>query len=366
MNYRDSCDIILPTCGELELVRDCVESLMRSTSYPYRLIVVYNGNQKEALIYLQGLTGLGKIEISIIEPGENLGWIMSINKALEMSKDSKYVCFQNDDTIFTKGWLEELVDIFEKDPNIGIANPEWEKPNRVSIDEYAAFIKKYKGQTIDTDWCRGHSFFVRREVIEKIGGLDTVYLPGYYDDRDYSLKAIKAGYKCVRARAAFVYHIRNATMNKMVGEEATRNLNEKNSEIFYKRWGRPLKIVFVIKNSPAAKGMLQKVCLDQNKVVAIVKRPSGIGYEHTNMKILSFKPFLFNLKTFVYIAAIRSKKSQKAVDLIFTDDEKFYKLAEFFSSILPSRVTYRESMNELSGEVILSVRDKKERDKSQR
>ena len=258
MNYRDSCDIILPTCGDLKLVRDCVESLIRSTSYPYRLIVVYNTSQKEALEYLRVLAASGKTEIKIIEPGENLGWIRSINKALEISKDSKYVCFQNDDTIFTEGWLEELAGIFEKYQDVGIANPEWEKPDGMSVDEYAASIKKYKGQTIDTDWCRGHSFFVKREVIEKIGPLDTAYLPGYYDDRDYSLKAIKAGYRCVRAKSAFVHHIRNATMNKMAGEKATRELNEKNGEIFYRRWGRPLKIVFVIKNAEGAKRMLQR------------------------------------------------------------------------------------------------------------
>ena len=360
------CDIILPTCGDLKLVRDCVESLIRSTSYPYRLIVVYNSSQKEAIEYLKGLGSSGKIEIKIIEPGENLGWIRSINKALEVSKDSKYVCFQNDDTIFTEGWLEEMVYIFEKYQDVGIANPEWEKPDGVRIDEYAKLIKKYKGQTIDTDWCRGHSFFVRREVIEKIGGLDTAYLPGYYDDRDYSLKAIKAGYRCVRAKAAFVYHIRNATMNRMVGEETTRNLNEKNSKIFYKKWGRPLKIVFVIKAAEAAKPILQKVCLDQNKVVAIIKRPCDIGYEHTNMKVLSFRPFLFKLKTFAYIASMRSKKSQKAIDLIFTNDKEFYKLSKFFSNIMPSEVTYHKNMDDLSGEVILSVRDKKELDKNQR
>ena len=68
-----------------------------------------------------------------------------------MSKDSKYVCFQNDDTIFTEGWLEEMVYIFEKYQDVGIANPEWEKPDGVSIDEYAASIKKYRGQAIDTD-----------------------------------------------------------------------------------------------------------------------------------------------------------------------------------------------------------------------
>jgi glycosyltransferase involved in cell wall biosynthesis len=306
----------------------------------------------------------GRLNMELIEPQENLGWIRSINTGLERSADSKYVCFQNDDTIFTEGWLEELVDIFEKDPQVGIANPEWEKPADLSAGEYAPKLKKYKGQTIDIDWCRGHCFFVRREVVEKIGGFDMVYLPVYYDDRDYSLKAIKAGYRCVKAKGAFVDHIRNVTMKKAMEQEKINALMERNGRVFYKRWGYPLKLIFVLNDIKSSGELLRNVCMDQNKVIVIKKARGALPYEHTNLKVLEFGPFLFNVKTLFYIMTKRSKKHQKGIDYIFTNDDGFYSFTKLFRSFVTAQIIFGANMNDLSEIAVGLIRVKKEKDKS--
>lgn len=364
MNFKDSCDIILPTCGQVELIRDCIESLIRSTKYPYRLIVIDNGNSPEATSYLSRMRSSGRLDMVLIKPEENLGWIRSINTGLELSKESKYVCFQNDDTVFTEGWLDEMAGIFEKDPKIGIANPEWEKPDDVSIDEYASTLKKYKGQTIDMDWCRGHCFFIRREVVDKIGGFDTVYLPVYYDDRDYSLKAIEAGYRCVKAKGAFVYHVRNVTMKRTMEHNKISALMERNGRIFYKRWGYPLRLILILKDKASARGLLQGLCLDQNKVIVLTYTSGNVPYEHTNMTILRFNTFLYNLKVLVYLLTKRSKKQQKAIDFIFTDNRSFYSFAHPLKGIITSDIILADDMASLSEKAIALVKEKKENDKN--
>ena len=362
---RDACDIILPTCGQVKLIRDCIESLIKSTRYPFRLIAIDNGNSDEASAYLKGVLLSKQLDdMELIKPEENLGWIRSINTGLGLSKDSKYVCFQNDDTVFTDGWLEELVDIFEKDPAIGIANPEWEKPDDVSLDEYATGLKKYKAQAVDTDWCRGHCFFVRREVVEKLGGFDTVYLPAYYDDRDYSLKAIAAGYRCVMAKGAFVYHIRNVTMKTVMEQSKISDLMERNGRIFYKRWGHPLRIIFVLKNKKNSKPLLQKMCMDQNKVIVITDNSREVPYEHTNMEVLRLGSFLFNLKALAFIATKRSKKQQKGVNFVFTDDKSFYSFSKIFGALITTGIIFEEDTSALSSKALALVSQKKEKDKN--
>ena len=363
------CDIILPTCNQPGLLKECIESLIASTRFPYRLIVIDNGNSKEAAEYLKGMFSSGSLDMVLIKPEENLGWIRSINKGLGLSKDSEYVCFQNDDTVFTKGWLEEVVSIFEKDPEIGIVNPEWEKPEDIDINKYAFELKKkYAGQTIDIDWCRGHCFVVKREVVEKLGGFDPVYIPVYYDDRDYSLKAIEAGYRCVKAKGAFVDHVRNVTMKKTMRQDKISDLMERNGKIFYRRWGHPLRVVFAFRDPAGSGKLLRTVCMDQNKVIVLVrdgkiwgnrgKEGKGL-YEHTNMKVLRFAGAFFNIAATVYVMSNRSKKQQKKTDFVFTDDKSFYSFLKPFAMFIPAEIIFRESLDSLAKETLRSVKEKK-------
>lgn len=360
---EDRCDIILPTCGQTGIIRDCIESLIKHTKYPFRLIAIDDGATPEASELLEGLSRSGRLDMALIKPPENIGWVRAINRGLEGSKGSKYVCFQNDDTVFTEGWLEELVDIFEKDPKIGIANPEWEMPEGADIDTIAAGLKIYKGQTIDTDYCRGHCFFIRREVVDILGGFDPVYIPVYYDDRDYSLKAIEAGYRCVRAKGSFVAHIRNVTMTRTMDRFSIAALMERNGSIFYKRWGYPLRLAFVSKDTDNAGRLLQKMCMDQNKVIVIARDGSEIPYAHTNMKVTRLGSFLFNLAALLFLATKRSKRKQKGIDFVFTDDEKFSSLAKPFAWLLTSKVVSGRNLDDLEKAATRLVREKKENDK---
>jgi len=62
------CDIILPTCGQAGLIRDCIESLIRSTRYPYRLIAIDNGSSVEASAYLNDISKSGRLDMALINP----------------------------------------------------------------------------------------------------------------------------------------------------------------------------------------------------------------------------------------------------------------------------------------------------------
>lgn len=357
------CDIILPTCGQMELIKNCVESLVRHTKYPVRLIVIDNGKSESSSDYLKAVAKSGRLDMMLIKPDENLGWIRSINLGLELSKDSEYVSFQNDDTVFTEGWLDELVTIFEKDPGVGIINPEWEKPEGSDIDKYAAELKKYSGQTVDMDWCRGHCFVVRRGVIDKIGGFDPVYTPVYYDDRDYSIKAIEAGYRCVKAIGSFVDHVRNVSMKSAMDQKGIADLMERNGKIFYKRWGYHLRIVFAFKDPSGSKDILRKMCMDQNKVIVLARKKDNVPYRHTNLKVIKFPVAFFYLASVFYLLSNRSTKPQKKTDFIFTDDRALYSFLKPFSKFIKADIIFRGAPDELAGDAANMVREKKEKDK---
>ncbi len=204
-----NCDIVIPVYNQLDYTRACLESIKNNTEYSHRIIVIDDASSQETKAYLEILEK--KKDIVLCRNENNLGWLDAVNKGIT-SALAEYVCVMNNDTIVYPGWLEEMVSVAQKNPQFGLVNPEWQIPKKFKGGRekyYYEVIKKQSGKFIETDWVRGFCSLIKRAVIEKIGGLDKVFAPGYYDDWDYSLRAIREGFLAVKAQGAFVWHYKN-------------------------------------------------------------------------------------------------------------------------------------------------------------
>jgi hypothetical protein len=85
---------------------------------------------------------------------------------------------------------------------------------------------------------------IRREVIERIGALSDEFAPYFFEDTDYSLKTLKAGYLIGVAKGAFVWHKEHASLDA-VKETSREKVFAKNKEIFQEKWGKILRILFI-------------------------------------------------------------------------------------------------------------------------
>lgn len=332
------CDIIIPIWNQLNYTKQCLASIIEHTRYPFRLIIIDNGSDKETRQYLESLKEDADIEYTLVRNEENLGWIKAVNQGLKMS-EAPYACIMNNDTQVTDGWLGKMVRIAEKEPDIGLVNPSWEKPRRASVQSYAKFLEKYNGQYIEIDWCRGFCILIKQEAIKKVGFLDEIYGLGYYDDWDYSARAIKAGFRCVRAKDTFVYHHRNVSVSKRLKEGSWKQLLEKNKQIFYKRWGRPLRLVFILD-----KEFLQNTALNQfndlwlpllrdQHLIYIWSKRNFIYPVHSNMR---FQLLPFNWIIFFRIWDNSRRNISKRYDAIFINNEKIRKsIQDKFSTVVP-------------------------------
>jgi len=202
----------------------------------------------------------------------------------------------NNDTVVYPGWLSEMIGAAEKDELTGIVNPLWELPKRyrgTREDYFSKIVTQQRGKFIETDWARGFCLLIKRKVINKVGGLDETFSPGYYDDWDYSARAIKAGFRCVRAKGAFVWHYKSRTYPEVLGASGADSLFQDKGKIFYKRWGRPLKILLIagsLLNADLARlknfGLL--LLRDQNKLF-VISSQKELYIEHTNC-IMRYSP----------------------------------------------------------------------------
>lgn len=241
MTYPQVSIIILNWNGKNDTV-ECLNSL-KKIDYPnYEITIVDNGStdgsQKEIRRKFP--------HVRLIENSENLGFAegnnIGIKHALEESTD--YILLLNNDTVVDKRFLNELIDVAQKDERIGIVGPKiyfHEEPNKIWFAGGMIDLKKGSVDHIgwgesdqgqydekkEVDYITACCSLVKRGMIEKGGMFDPKFFI-YYEDTDLNLRVKKTGYKIVYVPSSKIWHKVSASMGGDTSPEKlylkTRNL----------------------------------------------------------------------------------------------------------------------------------------------
>ena len=239
-------DIIIPTYNNAALTAACFRSIREHTAPgTYRVIWVDNGSSTDDMdLAARELTGMNRICVYL---PANLGFVGAVNLGLRISaaapapspdpnssSPAPSVCLLNNDTLVTPRWLEKLNAALYSQPELGIVGPltayspngqcesqhnlnyyynllppesrEW-SPDRLSAELEA----RYPGQFCPVEFVAFLCAVLKREVIEKIGLLDTKFEMGMWDDVDYNRSIMAAGYSVALAADTCIYHRGRAT-----------------------------------------------------------------------------------------------------------------------------------------------------------
>ncbi|MCJ7760545.1 glycosyltransferase, partial [Candidatus Bathyarchaeota archaeon] len=256
------CDIIVPTYENSEYTIACFESLKKFTEPgTYRIIWIDNGS-KDISEVEESLKGTDYISIKLTK---NEGFVGATNRGIQAST-SPFVCFLNNDTIVSKGWLDKLITTLSADDKLGILGPVTQPlPFDPQLERYDSqhslalhssllpkiyadltlsdinehLEKNYKGQTITISFVAFLCAVAKREVINKVGLLDTHYAMGMYDDNDYNLAARKLGYRTELASDTCIYHHGRTTFKliEKVEKFDVKKLLRDNLLYLNQKWG---------------------------------------------------------------------------------------------------------------------------------
>ena len=245
--------IIVLTFNQLEQTQLCLKSIERYTPQPYELILVNNGSTDGTLDYLRKYAD-DHGNVCIIANKENLGFAAGNNQGLGLA-NGNYLLLLNNDTVVTEGWLGRMLSVFERYLEVGIVGPVSNYvsgPQQVkgasyqNLEKMHHFAKQWsvehKGQTIEFQRVVGFCLLAKREVIDRIGGLDERFGSGNFEDDDFCLRAAAAGYKARIALDAFIHHTGSQTF-KGAGINYQQIL-ERNWEIFKTKWQLPQDLPF--------------------------------------------------------------------------------------------------------------------------
>jgi len=223
-----SVTLIIPTHNRTDLLRQCLNSLRRTTYRDYQIMVVDNeSDQVEAQRYLQQLDH----EVIHIpnQHGKGFSFSYVMNEAVRRTK-TDYVLFLNDDTeVITPEWLSSMMGYAElsgvgavgallryKDGKVqhagvvhgmdGLCDHAF-KLTRRGDNGYLSYIAMARDCVAVTAAC----MLTPRRLFLEMGGFDTDQFAVAYNDPDYCYRLRDRGYRVVYTPDAELFHFEGQT-----------------------------------------------------------------------------------------------------------------------------------------------------------
>ncbi|MFA5359663.1 MAG: glycosyltransferase family 2 protein [Patescibacteria group bacterium] len=190
--------------------------------YEIKIFIYDNATSEESTRYLKEIVP----EAEIIRNKDNDGFAKGnndvIKKALEQGFD--YIALFNMDTVLEQDCLRKMVEAIESEKKIGAVQARlmlYENKNKInSLGNITHFLgfgysdgygEEYKSpqppllKGVEICYPSGAAVLFKREALEKVGLFDEEFWM-YNEDQDLGWRIWLAGFKCVLAPEAVVYH----------------------------------------------------------------------------------------------------------------------------------------------------------------
>ena len=244
--------VIIPTRDNVSFLKNCVESIERSTTYRnYELLIVDNDSQDPATVEY-----LASLPHRVIPFREEFNY-SRINNFGVSQAEGEYVLLLNDDIeVISGGWMEAMLEHAQR-PEVGAVGARLLYPDGriqhagviVGVgNPWGPGLAMHSHQLYSSDspghagtlWATANYSAVtaacmmfRKSLFEELGGLDEENLPIQFNDVDLCLRMRERGYLIVYTPYAELYHHESVSRGYWKGDIA---------ENLYMRehWGREL------------------------------------------------------------------------------------------------------------------------------
>ncbi|SDT93756.1 Glycosyltransferase, GT2 family [Pseudomonas pohangensis] len=221
--------IVITSRNAIEMLKRCIESILQKTNYPnFEIILVDNDSDEQAAVaYLASLDREPNIRVV---PGPGPFNFSALNNLGVRHAEGSVICLLNNDTeVIDAHWLDELASHACR-PGIGAVGAKLLYPNGslqhagivLGIAGWAGHA--HKGQPAETPgrWGRaslisgfsavtGACLVMRKELYDRLGGLNEHQLPVACSDVDLCLRAAQLGQRTLWTPYARLYHHESAT-----------------------------------------------------------------------------------------------------------------------------------------------------------
>lgn len=194
------------------------------------------------------------IDFTLLSNGRNIGFSTTVNRGVAKAR-GEIVVLLNADVIPDKGFLEPLLDHFS-DPGVfavGCMDKSIEVDGTTVLRGRGVgkwvrgFLLHSRGEPDreDTLWVSGGSGAFRKDIWDKLGGLNEMMNRFYWEDIDLSYRAQKAGYKVLfEPKSTVVHEHEEGSIKKTVKPMSVRITSYRNQ--FYFVWINITDFSFIV------------------------------------------------------------------------------------------------------------------------
>jgi len=215
--------IIIPSCDKVDLLRQCVDSILQKTTYSQFTIWIVDNNslEKETFDYYEELKDNDRVRVIRYEKEFNFS---SLNNFAVQQILADYFLFLNNDTkVITPEWLEELMGPARRSEVgavgcllcygnntvqhggviIGIGGIAGHAHKHFFCDEHGYFGRLHVVQNLSA--VTAACMLVHKSVFDEVGGF-TEELSHAFNDVDLCLKIREKGYLIIYTPFSRLYH----------------------------------------------------------------------------------------------------------------------------------------------------------------
>lgn len=215
--------ILIPTKNQEKLLRQCLQSLQKTTYKNYQVVIIDNDSDDPRTLDLMKASGHRVLRIS--SPNNRFSFAYINNQAVQ-AVESDYVLFLNNDTeVIEPRWLSQMMGyaqlsgvgavgarLLYSDKRIqhagivhgyyhGLAGPAFKLSHELD-GGYLSYVQVARNYSAVTAAC----LLTPRKVFQELNGFDEAAFAVAYNDVDYCYRLIAQGLRCVYTPTATLYH----------------------------------------------------------------------------------------------------------------------------------------------------------------
>jgi GT2 family glycosyltransferase len=250
--------VVIPTAGRsrmvhgspLNLVVNCVESIVKRSTYPnYEIVCVIGDDADEAT--RAALAQLGGDRLRFVPNPGAFNYSRAINRGAVHARGDFLLLLNDDTQLITPDWIESML-MFAREETVGAVGAKLvfsdgriQHAGIIAVGRggpghpYYGFPSGHRGYAdnllVPAEYLAvtGACMLTRRESFETVGGL-TTSLPLNYNDIDYCLKLRHQGLRIVYSPGARLYHFE-------LSSRVSGRVEPQELELLNDRWGNVLE-----------------------------------------------------------------------------------------------------------------------------
>jgi len=219
--HSELVSVVIPNWNGRELLAQCLPAVLSQTYAPIEVIVVDNGSHDSSADWVAS----NFPDITLIRNAINMGFAVGSSLGIKQSSGA-FVATLNNDAYANPDWIAVLVNVIEKDPQIGMCASQMvlhSDPGRIdsagiAIDRAGIAWDRLGGQPVSASEsapievfgpCAGAALY-RRAMLDDIGFFDEDFFM-YLEDVDLAWRARLRGWRCLYVPDAVVHHVHSAS-----------------------------------------------------------------------------------------------------------------------------------------------------------